>query len=132
MHVVLQVAINQIVTNCPAIFTASKVPEKCTSFFKLADYEALAKCPAFLKPHSLGLTLHFPSACLIVYAVQLPMKGSPAMHFSYSVIIAENVFPYKNTNQFSKIQDFNLFIFDKLFLKAEYGMWSSGKNWNIS
>lgn len=101
-------------------------------FFKLADYEVLAKCPAFLKPHSLGLTLHIPSACLIVYAVQLPMKGSPAMHFSYSVIIAENVFPYKNTNQFSKIQDFNLFIFDKLFLKAEYGMWSSGKNWNIS
>ena len=41
-------------------------------FFKLADYEVLAKCPAFLKPHSLGLTLHFPSACLIVYAVQLP------------------------------------------------------------
>lgn len=35
----------------------------------------------------------------------LPMKGSPAMHFSYSVIIAENVFPYKNTNQFSKMQD---------------------------
>ena len=62
----------------------------------------------------------------------LPMKGSPAMHFSYSVIIAENVFPYKNTNQFSKMQDFILFIFDKLFLKAEYGMWSGCKNWNIS
>jgi len=54
------------------------------------------------------------------------------MHFSYSVLIAENVFPYKNTNQFSKMQDFNLFIFDKLFLKAEYGMWNSCKNWNFS
>lgn len=45
----------------------------------------------------------------------LPMNGSPAMHFSYSVIIAENVFPYKNTNLFSKMQDSHRIL--------SYGLW---------
>lgn len=129
-------------------------------FFKLADYEVLAKCPAFLKPHSLGLTLHFPSACLIVYAVQPPddpagisygyaagrygaghhtacPDGAAAPYGRYHhpvpdvnpVVVHEGAV---HIDDDAVAQEDILSIFDKLFLKAEYGMWSSGKNWNIS
>ena len=123
-------------------------------FFKLADYEVLAKCPAFLKPHSLGLTLHFPSACLIVYAVQLPddpagiSYGYAAGRYGVRSRVDLHVGCYHHPvpdinpvvvhegavhiDDDAVAQEDILFIFDKLFLKAEYGMWSSCKNWNFS
>ena len=123
-------------------------------FFKLADYEVLAKCPAFLKPHSLGLTLHFPSACLIVYAVQLPddpagiSYGYAAGRYGVRSRVDLHVGCYHHPvpdinpvvvhegavhiDDDAVAQEDILSIFDKLFLKAEYGMWSSCKNLNIS
>ena len=114
----------------------------------------LAKCPAFLKPHSLGLTLHFPSACLIVYAVQLPddpagiSYGYAAGRYGVRSRVDLHVGCYHHPvpdinpvvvhegavhiDDDAVAQEDILSIFDKLFLKAEYGMWSSCKNCQLN